>query len=199
MLIKETVQINNKPYYKYYSDEMFYIQRQDGIQFADALEELTSTNEYIETAIKIKALTRLIDDNIIKNINDLKQTKADNTVIKNINKNVFSDITLGDHTLDLSSYLPEDGYTWLINGALYVGIGDTSGNNRNLFIYNENKTMAFARFNIDGLVTGNGGNICVPFTTYVQAGKRKNVITISGSSDSKFKEINMYLLNAVRL
>lgn len=53
MIISETIKLNDTNYTKTYSDAGFYIER-NGINYAEAIDQLGSGKEYTETAILIK-------------------------------------------------------------------------------------------------------------------------------------------------
>ena len=56
-------------------------------------------------------------------------------------KKLSTATAIGNYTLDLSDYLPNDGYAYEINMNIYVSRSDSSGTNTGAFIYNASLGM----------------------------------------------------------
>ena len=106
---------------------------------------------------------------------------------------IFDGTALGTHKIDLSSYIPNDGHEYDVYMYYYGRVGDTSGNNRNAYMYNEDETQGLDSFEIDGTFSPNAGNFTHPVVVPLPVNSRILTLHLSGTDDYKFGLFNVYL------
>ena len=108
--------------------------------------------------------------------------------------NLYNGVDLGDHSIDLSSYIPLDGHEYDVHGYMNYRVGDTSGNNRNAYIYNADKSQTLVYMGTDGTSSPSSGDTTFSFTIPLSASSRTIVLTLSGTSDYQFNTFKLYMI-----
>lgn len=115
------------------------------------------------------------------------------------NVTIYNGTDLGDHVIDLSSYIPLDGHEYDVYLYTYLNVGYADASNHNVVIYNQNKTNVLHRFSVDGVAIGgsstqNNGNFsytcCIPLPT----NSRTIVHHVDASSDKQFSQYYIQLV-----
>lgn len=106
---------------------------------------------------------------------------------------LYNGTDLGDHSIDLSSFIPLDGHSYDIHGYMIYKVGDTSANNRNAYIYNADKTQVLTHLSVDGVAQANDGDSTMSFTAPLPNNSRTILLELSGTSNFKFSEFKLYL------
>lgn len=110
------------------------------------------------------------------------------------NVTLYNGTDLGDHVIDLSSYIPLDGHQYDVYGYIYWAVGDTSGNDRNAYIYDASGTNKLYQLSVDGVVSPNAGNCTDTWQVPLPANSRTITLKLTGTSDSKFSKFQLILL-----
>ena len=95
---------------------------------------------------------------------------------------LYNGIDAGDHAFDLSSYIPLDGHEYDVSLCLYWYVGDTSGTNRGLYVYNADKSQLLARTITDGISSPNTGAMTANVIVPLPANSRAITLTLSGAT-----------------
>lgn len=115
------------------------------------------------------------------------------------NVTIYNGTDLGDHTIDLSSYIPLDGHEYDVYLYTYLNVGYADASNHNIYIYDQNMTNILHKFSVDGIAIGgsssqNSGNFsytcCIPLPT----NSRTIVHHADATSDKKFSQYYIQLV-----
>ena len=107
---------------------------------------------------------------------------------------LYNGTDLGNHVIDLSSYIPLDGHQYDVYGYIYWAVGDTSGNDRNAYIYDASGTNKLYQLSVDGVVSPNAGNCTDTWQVPLPVNSRTITLRLTGTSDSKFSKFQLVLL-----
>lgn len=107
---------------------------------------------------------------------------------------LYNGTDLGDHVIDLSSYIPLDGHQYDVYGYIYWAVGDTSGNDRNAYIYDATGANKLYQLSVDGVVSPNAGNCTDTWQVPLPVNSRTITLRLTGTSDSKFSKFQLVLL-----
>ena len=110
------------------------------------------------------------------------------------NVTLYNGVDLGDHAIDLSSYIPLDGHQYDVYGYIYWAVGDTSGNDRNAYIYDATGANKLYQLSVDGVVSPNAGNCTDTWQVPLPVNSRTITLRLTGTSDSKFSKFQLVLL-----
>lgn len=110
------------------------------------------------------------------------------------NVTLYNGVDLGDHVIDLSSYIPLDGHQYDVYGYIYWAVGDTSGNDRNAYIYDATGANKLYQLSVDGVVSPNAGNCTDTWQVPLPVNSRTITLKLTGTSDSKFSKFQLVLL-----
>ena len=110
------------------------------------------------------------------------------------NVTLYNGVDLGDHVIDLSSYIPLDGHQYDVYGYIYWAVGDTSGNDRNAYIYDATGANKLYQLSVDGVVSPNAGNCTDTWQVPLPVNSRTITLRLTGTSDSKFSKFQLVLL-----
>lgn len=110
------------------------------------------------------------------------------------NVTLYNGTDLGNHVIDLSSYIPLDGHQYDVYGYIYWAVGDTSGNDRNAFIYDATGANKLYQLSVDGVVSPNAGNCTDTWQVPLPVSSRTITLRLTGTSDSKFSKFQLILL-----
>ena len=110
------------------------------------------------------------------------------------NVTIYNGTDLGDHVIDLSSYIPLDGHEYDVYGYIYWAVGDTSGNDRNAYIYDAAGANKLYQLSVDGVVSPNAGNCTDTWQVPLPANSRTITLRLTGTSNSKFSKFQLILL-----
>lgn len=110
------------------------------------------------------------------------------------NVTLYNGTDLGNHVIDLSSYIPLDGHQYDVYGYIYWAVGDTSGNDRNAYIYDVSGANKLYQLSVDGVVSPNAGNCTDTWQVPLPVNSRTITLRLSGTSDSKFSKFQLILL-----
>ena len=123
---------------------------------------------------------------------DIPTVETSTYGVKNVT--LYNGTNLGDHVIDLSSYIPLDGHQYDVYGYIYWAVGDTSGNDRNAYIYNASGTNKLYQLSVDGVVSPNAGNCTDTWQVPLPVNSRTITLRLTGTSDSKFSKFQLVLL-----
>ena len=110
------------------------------------------------------------------------------------NVTLYNGTDLGDHVIDLSSYIPLDGHQYDVYGYIYWAVGDTSGNDRNAYIYDASGANKLYQLSVDGVVSPNAGKCTDAWQVPLPVNSRTITLRLTGTSDSKFSKFQLVLL-----
>lgn len=110
------------------------------------------------------------------------------------NVTLYNGVDLGDHVIDLSSYIPLDGHQYDVYGYIYWAVGDTSGNDRNAYIYDASNAHKLYQLSVDGVVSPNAGNCTDTWQVPLPVNSRTITLRLTGTSNSKFSKFQLILL-----
>lgn len=123
---------------------------------------------------------------------DIPTVETSKYGVKNVT--LYNGIDLGDHVIDLSSYIPLDGHQYDVYGYIYWAVGDTSGNDRNAYIYDASGANKLYQLSVDGVVSPNAGNCTDTWQVPLPVNSRTITLRLTGTSDSKFSKFQLILL-----
>lgn len=128
---------------------------------------------------------------------DIPTVETSTYGVRNIT--LYNGIDLGDHIIDLSSYIPLDGHQYDIHLFHYMNVGDTSASNHNINIYNADKSQLLHRFGIDGIAvqgssSANNGNFSYSCCVPLPANSRTIVLNLNASGDKQFSQYYVQLV-----
>ena len=110
------------------------------------------------------------------------------------NVTLYNGTDLGDHVINLSSYIPLDGHQYDVYGYIYWAVGDTSGNDRHAYIYDATGANKLYQLSVDGVVSPNAGNCTDTWQVPLPVNSRTITLRLSGTSNSKFSKFQLVLL-----
>ena len=115
------------------------------------------------------------------------------------NVTLYNGIDLGDHIIDLSSYIPLDGHQYDVHLFHYMNVGDTSASNHNINIYNADRSQLLHKFGIDGIAvqgssTANNGNFSYSCCIPLPANSRIIILNLNASGDKQFSQYYVQLV-----
>lgn len=110
------------------------------------------------------------------------------------NVTLYNGVDLGNHVIDLSSYIPLDGHQYDVYGYIYWAVGDTSGNDRNAYIYDASGANKLYQLSVDGVVSPNAGNCTDTWQVPLPVNSRTITLRLAGTSNSKFSNFQLILL-----
>lgn len=123
---------------------------------------------------------------------DIPTVETSKYGVKNVT--LYNGVDLGNHVIDLSSYIPLDGHQYDVYGYIYWAVGDTSGNDRNAYIYDASGANKLYQLSVDGVVSPNAGNCTDTWQVPLPVNSRTITLRLTGTSDSKFSKFQLVLL-----
>lgn len=123
---------------------------------------------------------------------DIPTVETSKYGVKNVT--LYNGVDLGNHVIDLSSYIPLDGHQYDVYGYIYWAVGDTSGNDRNAYIYDASGANKLYQLSVDGVVSPNAGNCTDTWQVPLPVNSRTITLRLTGTSDSKFSKFQLILL-----
>ena len=87
----------------------------------------------------------------------------------------------GNYELDFSSYIPNDGYSYLVYIGLMAAISDTNAMDRFVRIYDESETKTYGLLTSDGTTGSVNNPNCVSTTAYLPSTSRKLIAQLANN------------------